>query len=409
MADVQTKFKAALDVIQSLPKDGPYRPAPNMLLMFYAYYKQATEGPCNKPKPWSFDVINKAKWDAWNKLGNMTQETAMDNYVKELTKVMQDTPRIPDDQIIEVLPASDKSANFIQTLGNFYEVVDVKNQDVEKLKRLAAGNAGDKENDETPIPKVNGNHVQSNGHNHVEADDDITADDVIVADDRVQQEVEVRSESDDEFCDTSTDVAVVTKNYSLSHSEASSLSTESLNGTPSKDGNVSAVEQLLRFDESQPLMDGGERGARGVDRLKSTHTEGTTSTPSESTYPQIHDTPSRLPLQGGAGGSDEPWRNHGDKHAEIEERIAVVLLQLQRDMHSVLNRLTTLETIIMARQQDSQHRHHCCLHQSNGKTTQPSWWPFSDIHPKTALFFIIWPFLARIIMMFLRRYARRRR
>jgi len=66
---------------------GPYKPAPNMLLMFYAYYKQATVGPCNRPKPWSFDVINKAKWDAWNKLGNMSKETAMENYVTELKKV----------------------------------------------------------------------------------------------------------------------------------------------------------------------------------------------------------------------------------------------------------------------------------------------------------------------------------
>ena len=37
----------------------------------------------------------------------------------------------------------------------------------------------------------------------------------------------------------------------------------------------------------------------------------------------------------------------------MQERIAVALLQLQRDMHSVLNRLTTLETITIARQQVS--------------------------------------------------------
>ena len=36
---------------------------------------------------------------------------------------------------------------------------------------------------------------------------------------------------------------------------------------------------------------------------------------------------------------------------QVQERIAVALLQLQRDMHSVLNRLTTLETITIARQQ----------------------------------------------------------
>jgi len=36
---------------------------------------------------------------------------------------------------------------------------------------------------------------------------------------------------------------------------------------------------------------------------------------------------------------------------QVQERIAFILLQLQRDMHSVLNRLTTLETITMTKQQ----------------------------------------------------------
>lgn len=64
-----------------------YKPAPNVLLLFYGYYKQATVGPCYTPKPWSIDVANKAKWDAWNKLGDMSKETAMENYVNELKKV----------------------------------------------------------------------------------------------------------------------------------------------------------------------------------------------------------------------------------------------------------------------------------------------------------------------------------
>uniref|UniRef100_A0A673LG18 ACB domain-containing protein n=1 Tax=Sinocyclocheilus rhinocerous TaxID=307959 RepID=A0A673LG18_9TELE len=30
-----------------------------MLVMFYSYYKQATTGPCNTPKPNSWDPIGK--------------------------------------------------------------------------------------------------------------------------------------------------------------------------------------------------------------------------------------------------------------------------------------------------------------------------------------------------------------
>ena len=58
-----------------------------MSLRFYSYYKQATEGPCQKPKPAFWEVVNKAKWDAWNRLGNMSRTEAMENYVEELKKV----------------------------------------------------------------------------------------------------------------------------------------------------------------------------------------------------------------------------------------------------------------------------------------------------------------------------------
>lgn len=57
------------------------------MLRFYSYYKQATEGPCQQPKPGFWEVIKKAKWDAWQRLGNMSRTEAMNNYVEELKKV----------------------------------------------------------------------------------------------------------------------------------------------------------------------------------------------------------------------------------------------------------------------------------------------------------------------------------
>jgi acyl-CoA-binding protein len=52
-------------------------------LYFYAHYKQATVGPCSESdvkKPSIIDITAKAKWDAWNKLGDMDKEEAMENY-----------------------------------------------------------------------------------------------------------------------------------------------------------------------------------------------------------------------------------------------------------------------------------------------------------------------------------------
>lgn len=86
---LEEKFHAAVNVIRSLPKSGSYQPSNELMLRFYSYFKQATEGPCDKPKPGFWDVVNRAKWEAWNKLGNMTRDEAMKAYVEELHKIVE--------------------------------------------------------------------------------------------------------------------------------------------------------------------------------------------------------------------------------------------------------------------------------------------------------------------------------
>ncbi|CAL1544460.1 unnamed protein product [Lymnaea stagnalis] len=61
------------------------------LLYFYGRFKQvAKEGKCNTSKPSFFDFQGKAKWDAWNKLGVMSKNQAMMEYVSLLTNIDQD-------------------------------------------------------------------------------------------------------------------------------------------------------------------------------------------------------------------------------------------------------------------------------------------------------------------------------
>lgn len=66
---------------------GPYQPSNNTKLKFYGMFKQATDGPCNIPKPAFYDLVGRYKWDAWNKLGNMSKEDAMNEYVEGLKEV----------------------------------------------------------------------------------------------------------------------------------------------------------------------------------------------------------------------------------------------------------------------------------------------------------------------------------
>ncbi|XP_077347147.1 acyl-CoA-binding domain-containing protein 5 isoform X1 [Lithobates pipiens] len=110
----QKRFEAAVSVIQSLPKNGSFQPSNEMMLKFYSFYKQATQGPCNIPRPAFWDPVGRYKWDAWNSLGDMTKEDAMVAYVDEMKK------------ILESMPMTEKVEELLQVIGPFYEIVEDK-------------------------------------------------------------------------------------------------------------------------------------------------------------------------------------------------------------------------------------------------------------------------------------------
>ncbi|XP_040291302.1 acyl-CoA-binding domain-containing protein 4 isoform X1 [Bufo bufo] len=109
------QFNAAVSVIQSLPKDGAYRPSYEEMLRFYGYYKQATVGPCNISRPPFWDPIGKYKWDAWSKLGAMSQEDAMCAYIREMKIIAQ--------KIIDTIPLEDKSPDMFEPFRPLYDVI----------------------------------------------------------------------------------------------------------------------------------------------------------------------------------------------------------------------------------------------------------------------------------------------
>ncbi|KAI4299291.1 hypothetical protein L6164_032763 [Bauhinia variegata] len=51
----------------------------------YGLRKLATEGPCREPRPTPFMLSARAKWNAWQKLGNMNPEVAMEQYITLLS------------------------------------------------------------------------------------------------------------------------------------------------------------------------------------------------------------------------------------------------------------------------------------------------------------------------------------
>ncbi|KAF4087804.1 hypothetical protein AMELA_G00075380 [Ameiurus melas] len=63
-------------------------PGNEVKLKIYALFKQATQGPCNTPKPGMLDFVNKAKWDAWKSLGPLPQDDARQQYVNLISSLV---------------------------------------------------------------------------------------------------------------------------------------------------------------------------------------------------------------------------------------------------------------------------------------------------------------------------------
>ncbi|XP_065852766.1 acyl-CoA-binding domain-containing protein 4-like [Euphorbia lathyris] len=53
-------------------------------LLLYGLYQQATIGPCNTPKPSTWNAVEQSKWKSWQGLGNMASTEAMRLFVKIL-------------------------------------------------------------------------------------------------------------------------------------------------------------------------------------------------------------------------------------------------------------------------------------------------------------------------------------
>ncbi|XP_066485138.1 acyl-CoA-binding domain-containing protein 5 isoform X2 [Tiliqua scincoides] len=138
----KTRFEAAVKVIQSLPKNGSFQPTNEMMLKFYSFYKQATHGPCDIPRPGFWDPIGRYKWDAWSALGDMPKEDAMIAYVEEMKK------------ILETMPVTDKVEELLHVIGPFYEIVEDK-------KSRGPGIISDTSIAITSMPAVNGKSESS--------------------------------------------------------------------------------------------------------------------------------------------------------------------------------------------------------------------------------------------------------
>uniref|UniRef100_A0A0N8ESV8 Acyl-CoA-binding domain-containing protein 4 isoform 1 n=1 Tax=Heterocephalus glaber TaxID=10181 RepID=A0A0N8ESV8_HETGA len=125
------QFRAAVSVIQSLPRTGSYRPSYEEMLRFYSYYKQATLGPCLAPRPGFWDPIGRYKWDAWHSLGRMSRAQAMSAYVAEVKLVAQ--------KVIDTVPLGEVAEDAFAYFAPLYQVIPNMPRPPEAFLRRVTG------------------------------------------------------------------------------------------------------------------------------------------------------------------------------------------------------------------------------------------------------------------------------
>lgn len=69
--------------------------------MLYSLYKQATEGPVKSQRPGVFDLLGRAKWDAWKKREKLTRLQSQESYVETLLSILRNFSDKP--QAVELL------------------------------------------------------------------------------------------------------------------------------------------------------------------------------------------------------------------------------------------------------------------------------------------------------------------
>jgi diazepam-binding inhibitor (GABA receptor modulator, acyl-CoA-binding protein) len=84
MSELQERFEKAQADAKSLTS----RPSNDDLLALYALFKQATQGEASSAKkPGRFDLVGKAKYDAWSKLAGTSADDAKQRYVDTVDRL----------------------------------------------------------------------------------------------------------------------------------------------------------------------------------------------------------------------------------------------------------------------------------------------------------------------------------
>nr|XP_026264334.1 acyl-CoA-binding domain-containing protein 5 [Urocitellus parryii] len=427
----ETRFEAAVKVIQSLPKNGSFQPTNEMMLKFYSFYKQATEGPCKLSRPGFWDPIGRYKWDAWSSLGDMTKEEAMIAYVEEMKK------------ILETMPMTEKVEELLHVIGPFYEIVEDKKSGrssdltsvrLEKISKYledlgnvltstpnaktvngkAESSDSGAESEEEEAQEVKGAEQMDNAKQMMKKSDykDL---EIIVTNgydkdsfvQEIQNDIHANSSPNDQSAD---DVKPVDKNLEQTEKVAACIH-QDINDDHVED--VSGIQHLTSDSDSEVYCDSMEQFGQeeSLDSFTSNNGPFQYYLGSDCNQPlENSGFPEDVQVSPGSGnignmqvvtvegkgevkhGGEDGRSNSGAPHREKRGGENEEFSNVRRGRVETLTASQAKSSTLQTSTQPSSQR--------------PSWWPF-EMSPGALTFAIIWPFIAQWLVHLY--YQRRRR
>ncbi|KAI8890437.1 ACBP-domain-containing protein [Backusella circina FSU 941] len=92
---INQRYNKALYIVQHLPASSNVQPTKEQKLELYALYKQVSLGDISTQRPGIFDVVGRAKWDAWKKLQGLSEQESKHRYVEILLQVATEAYKKP--------------------------------------------------------------------------------------------------------------------------------------------------------------------------------------------------------------------------------------------------------------------------------------------------------------------------
>lgn len=364
---IEEKFNAAVDVIRNLPKNGSFQPSDQLKLKFYSLFKQAKEG-CNKaPKPPFYDVVARYKWDSWTKLGDMTKEEAMQNYVNELK------------QIVDAMPINGMDPELYAKLDPIFDL-GKKNLNGNKPSSQA---------------KLNGKNQRTKESNpHDSSSDSSDSDDFSDTVDNLSLNGDSKpnlNNKDKENGDFNS-----RHNFEDCTDVNSRLKPGDLINAKGQDANYLSENYFYDcIDKGSVLNPNDIICARGETGIFSSRTSLPINQEQSATGSSTLNQPisidnnfvsdgSFYQSSGGSGG-DRNFNRQRSELSDIHEHLALTVLRLQQTVKSISNKIEELEAKVNERPSENKR-----------VVKKQSWW--SNPSTQTTVLLILWPFAAHLII-----------